>query len=271
VTASNEGVPETLGTTSGGGRPSVVAWEDRGYVVAYGASGGGVSLHFVPPLPEPPTYDGISGAVDDRTGQELGPIPGIVDLGSIGAPGGAPDHVALAIGAHEGGELALGIAWLSGCGEGGEGIVFRRVALTVAGDAPTGIAGTRDAARLGEAPDGEILGSPAVIYQRSGFVVEGFERGGAVAGASRTGGFVVAWATGLDTDGDGRPDARGRMLATRVAALDGAPVDAAERIDLTQGDAANAWEPHLFGADGFAYWNRAAGTIVAGELACPPR
>ncbi len=126
VTASNEGTPETLGRTIGGGAPAVRAWSERGYFVAHGDENGDIAIHFVPrqleppPRPAPPDvqyYNGFEGMPNDRTGRVTDPLAGVLHFAPMPVEGNA-DHLAIEVGRIlEGDNVELLLAWRQDCRE----------------------------------------------------------------------------------------------------------------------------------------------------------
>lgn len=283
VTATNEAVPQRLGQTGGGGRPGAAVLPGQGCFVGYGNEDGGLALHFVPVLPDPPEYDGFTCCVagdereecegepvcsgpEDRTGLETEPIGGVIDFEAIEAGAGGPvDHVAISLGTVDEGSVELGLAWLEGCGSGTEAIVFRRLVLDVDGGAPGEIVEVGPAERL--VRRGEGLGPPALAYWPEGFVNEGFARDGSREATDHDlGGWLAAWA---EESGEG---GTGRVIARRVLELDGHALDEQERIELTQmgvGAEVDARAPFLYTSESgvrFIYHDRANGVLVSGDV-----
>jgi hypothetical protein len=291
VTASNEGVPEVLGSTSGGGRPAVAALPGVGYFVGHGDADGALALHFVHAPPDPTDWNGYTCCVEDDTrdeceGQPWSPLcvgdtqftdrtgletvslessAAFVHFDAIDpAFGGPVDHVAVALGTVGAGSVEVGVAWREGCGAS---IVFRRLVFVLSGGIPTSIDEVGPAERLaGPASADQPLGPPSLVYVPSGFVVEGFTRdGSAPANSEDRGGWYVAWTEG--------PVGSGHIIARRVLELDGRALDRAERIDLTRLDLgpdadANAPSLHSTGSGaGFVYHDLGAAALVGGEIA----
>ncbi|MCA9604285.1 MAG: putative metal-binding motif-containing protein [Myxococcales bacterium] len=221
VSASNEGTPERLGRTTGGGRPGVAAWGSDGYVVGFGAPEGGVQLVYVAPPIAPPPYDRV-GAPDDRTGRETMPLT-FGDLGRFGS--GAADDVALAFGSIREGGIELGVTWREGCGTGAESIRFRQVFLT--NERTLDEARSFDARVLGATTD---AGPPAIAYAFSGLLATGVARpdGRPTGTSANDGGWLVAWQD--DEDLDPGPGDDGRVLYARVSEADGAALGEAVAV-----------------------------------------
>lgn len=268
VTGSNEGMPQTLGTTTGGGPPAMIALPDRGYLVGFGDEGGRLSLHYVPVAERPPEYDGYSCLspcdFEDRSDQITSPLSDMVQLATLENDGDT-DYVALAPGAASEGRLELGAAWLQGCGGDNSAIVVRRIIVeTTTGGEPSGVAEQGDVVIL-SLSGADIVGPPSIVYASRGFVTEGFERGGSGPATSETdGGWLVAW---VQREGGGN-----RLVARRVSELDGLPLDDSELIDLTTEGfepASDAPAPALTiqgDTIRYAYHDLAGQQILSGEL-----
>lgn len=123
VTASGSGVPERLPTRAAGvGPPATAAVAaPAGYVVAYGAEGGGIAVRFVPALGDPPGV--VASAPYPTPIAPLGgarstpPIPDLGDEQILAGGGGVSavvDHVVVATGAPSGDAAPLLMAWLEG-------------------------------------------------------------------------------------------------------------------------------------------------------------
>lgn len=195
ATASGGGVPERLGTrTSGVGAPAIAAVaEPAGYVVAYGAEGGGIAVRFVPAFGDPPGV--VTGAPYPTQIEALDATratPPLADVGDEeilpggGGAGALVDHVAVASGAPSGGAPLL-MAWLEGS------------ALW--------------AARLTLAPSGAITAAAPARLSPSATSPPGVAAG---CGAGCEG-WTVAWAE--------EGGARVLRLDVEGEALDTAPVD----------------------------------------------
>jgi hypothetical protein len=284
VTATGEATPEVLGTSRGGGRPGIAALPGAGYLVGYGGEDGELALHFVPAPADPPPYDGytccrgdddrdecrdvelVCWGSEDRTGLETGPIEGILGFEPV-APGfgGRVDHVSVSVGGVDEGSVELGVAWLERYGTSEASIVFRRLRLRARDGRPVAMDQVGPPERLaGPLSSDGRLGPPALAYVSSGVVVEDFERGGRRATESELGGWVVAWDEG--------PDGAGRVVGTRVLALDGRVLDEAERFELAgqEGSAgmdarAPALLPRSVGLT-FVVHDLAGGALVVGEM-----
>ncbi len=268
VSTSNEGVPQLLGQTRGGGAPALLALEDRGWLAAFGDSDGQLSLHFVPATLEPPAYNGVD-CVDsedtncpddtgDRTGLEVETITGVVNLATLdGGDAGDVDHIAMAFGSSNAGGQEVGLTWRAGCGNQ-ESILFRRIVLS--GSSPEGVSDEGAIVNLGPASGGDA-GSPAIAYSPGSFVTEGFERDGAgPATADTDGGWFVVWAES------------GRLVTRRIAELDGLALVEDEQIELASSSVAST-APALLVTNNslvFAYHDIDAREIRRGELSLGP-
>ncbi|MBN1608800.1 MAG: putative metal-binding motif-containing protein [Polyangiaceae bacterium] len=245
---ANDGIPQVLGQSSGGGRPVVQAIKSEGvplgYVVAYGASEGGLALHRLPLFDDPPAYE--RGQAQSRS-----TVP--IELGTktLLFSDHLVDHVALTQVGVEGDHLELGLAWVEGCGRSDAQILFARARYfwdshTFVGDKPLKVASAK---RLHE--------PPSLLHVDSGFVAPGFQRGGSTAASDRGGGFFVAW----------RDAAAGNELgAARVLELDSKLLDV-----TTLKEASDAVGLHLFYAGDsatFAFYEPASGKVRAGPLQC---
>ncbi len=233
VTGSNEALPQVVGRTAQGGRPGIGVWEGMGYLVGFGAPGGGVSLVFVERMAAPPAYD-RSGAADDRAGIET-PALNAVPLGTL-ATSAPADDVAIALGSIQEGGVFAGVTWREGACSGAESIRFRQVFLSTSGGVSIDEGRSFDAIALtaGATP---AAGPPAIVYQFRGMVAPGVERadGRPTATSQNDGGWIVAWSDASEPDPGPIDDAR--VLARRVSELDGLLLNDAELLVLsTPGD-----------------------------------
>ena len=216
VTGSNGGVPQVLGRTRGGGRPAVAALPGAGtgYAVAFPTEAGGLVLRHVRALSnDVPALD--SARFDEAGYPDSARATPSLNIGEPfevpRASAGRVDHVALAVGATRDGATDLGVSWQEGCGSDERSVWFAQVRLDAntsalaAGTPPVQLSVERGA------------DTPTIAYVHSGFARSGYSRDGASAGP--TGGWVVAW-----VDAGRLPN---RLLARRVLALDGRPVDEA--------------------------------------------
>jgi hypothetical protein len=228
VTASNEGTPQVLGTTTGGGRPGVGVWENTGYLVAFGTDGG-IGLSFVGVAEDPPAYD-RDGAPDDRTGLETGPLD-TTDLGTLPTEGPA-DDVAVAFGSIRSGGIEVGLTWREGCGSGSETVWFRQIFLAREGD-DVSVDEGRSFAPVQLTPEATpAAGPPAIAYTFLGMLEPGVERadGRPTGDRDTDGGWIVAWEDASMPD-MGPADDR-RILARRVSEADGALLSPEELLVL---------------------------------------
>ena len=266
TTTTWEAVPQTLGSTTGGGAPAVAALTDVGYLVAYGDGAGDLALYFVPAAQDPPEYDGFTCCIDgdtrpecdgidlicndhqrDRTGLETDAIGGIIALGNIDSTTGAPiDHVTISIGTITDDLVELGLVWREGCEDEDTSIVFRRVTLATVRGVPVEIDEVGFNELLASSvSESQPLGAPAVAYWPTGFVTAGFGRDGSrEATTGDLGGWYVAW---VEVVGGTE-----RVYVRRILELDGRALDDEERIELTQdeiGNQTSALALFLFSSD----------------------
>ncbi|MFK7987510.1 MAG: putative metal-binding motif-containing protein [Sandaracinaceae bacterium] len=211
VTGSNEGQPQVVGQTTGGGRPGVGVWDGVGYVVAWG-NDDAIELAFVETIATPPAYD-RDGEPDSRVGQETAALS-ITSLGSV-MVGGPADDVVVEVGSIRDGGIDLGVAWREGCGTGTEAVRFQQLFLTRSGsDFGLDAERAQDARPLASA---SVLDAPTIAYTFAGLIAEGIAReDGRPTGMSENdGGWVVAWA-------EGEIDASDRaVFAARLSEADG--------------------------------------------------
>jgi hypothetical protein len=216
VTASNEGLPQVIGQTAQGGRPGIAAWESTGYLVGFGAPGGGIHLVFVATMEgEWPAFS--PGAVDDRGGLETSPLA-ITDLGTIETDAPAND-VVLAVGSIVAGGVEVGVAWREGCDGNSQRIRFRQLFVTSDGSA-IDESKSFDAIELTPAPS-PSAGAPAIVFTFSGMLERGVDRAdGRPAGTDQNdGGWIVAWSDASNPDPGPADDSA--ILARRVSEADG--------------------------------------------------
>lgn len=264
VSASNEGQPQVVGSTTGGGRPGVAAWDGTGYLVAFGASGG-VELSFVAMPAAPPAYSRM-GDPTDRTGFETDALV-ISDVATL--PAGAVDDVVLAFGSIRTGGIDVGVAWREGCGTGAESIHFRQ--LRLANDFTLDESNSHPAVELAAT---SAAGPPAIAYAYDGFLEHDTERadGRPTGSAENDGGWVVAFEDASDMDPGPVEDRR--VLAQRISEADGAPLG--EAIALHAPGDRRRTRPALYtGTDGrvrFAFVELGGDTDAfrGGALTCLP-
>ncbi len=227
VTASDEARPQVVGRTSGGGAPGIGVWEGTGYLVGFGAPGGGVSLVFVDPMEAPAAYD-RTAAPDDRTGVETAPLT-ITDLGTIPTDSLA-DDVVVAFGSIQSGGIYAGVAWREGCG--GEGTIHFRQLFVAQGGGAVSIDESRSFEAIELSASATAVGPPAIVYQFSGMLEPGVARadGRPMATTQSDGGWIVAWADASEPDPGPTDDTR--VLARRVSELDGSLLSSDELLVL---------------------------------------
>jgi hypothetical protein len=230
--ASNEGIPESIGTTRGGAAPAVISWTGGGFIVGHGDDSGQQRLVWVPQQAAPPVNSGIDcttqAECSERTGVEIPALAGVAEIGVLEGSAGTVDGVTLSLVpalASGNGESVLGMAWWEGCNESGGEVFFRllRLGESVAGAPPTLLSTTAPVSV------GRSSSPPLLQHAADGFLAPGFERGGLTAsaeaesGAGTTGGFYVI----IHADQGPR--------AVRLAVLDGALVDEGEGGSLVLG------------------------------------
>jgi hypothetical protein len=188
VRGTNDGSPVVLGTTAGSGAPAVSALGDV-FSVAYGSVGGGLRVQVIPAFAVPDGSLDVSRMAFALTGPSTTAVDAVVT-----APGPSTAGV-----------VELGVAWKDGCAAEGA-LWFSRVSLDRTN--PQG-------SRASEPVRLSTAGShPALVYSPQPMVVPGARRGAVQVTAANAGGWLVAWSEGA------------RVLARRVAAADGVPVDA---------------------------------------------
>ncbi|HEY8427050.1 MAG TPA: putative metal-binding motif-containing protein, partial [Sandaracinaceae bacterium] len=234
VTASNEGLPQVVGRTTQGGRPGIGAWENTGYLVAFGAPDAGITLVFVAMMQRPPPYP-REGDPLDRSDIATPPLD-VIQLGTIDTNGPA-DDVAVAFGSIQAGGIYAGIVWREGCGSGNETVRFRQVFLAQSGGTVAlDEARSFDAIDLTPSPT-PAAGPPAIAYQFAGMIEPGVPRldGRPMASPQNDGGWIVAWSDASDPDPGPNDDSR--ILARRISELDGRLLSEDEVLVLSaQGD-----------------------------------
>ncbi|HEY3483783.1 MAG TPA: hypothetical protein VGK49_00305, partial [Ilumatobacteraceae bacterium] len=252
TSGTNDGIPQVIGQTSGGGRSIVLASDSEataGYFVAYGAASGGLALHFVPEFTFSPNdkYELATPhttAIRSTAPLELGESEVLFSDRDV-------DYVALTqVVADD--RIRLGVAWLEGaCGSDAK-LSFAEVSYSEDEGFKAGSELT--VATLSKPP----AGPPTLSYVDSGFVMPGYEspETGDLATTSSSGGFVVAWA-----DGD-------VLYARRILDLDRQLLDEAP-IELLEGD--GALSAQLFYAaeqTRFAAFEHDSSTLKVGEVSC---
>ena len=214
VTSSGNAIPERLGETMGGGAPALSAWMGRGWVVAFGNAAGNVQLLWIPSQPPPP----MSPSTD------LVPeLEGVTVLGEIPATGA--DHVVMAIGSERSSGLEIGLAWLEGCGTAAQRVVFRRARATLSGENLSAVEALGGPVEL-EASTSS-LGAPALAYSRANFLAPGTMRGDELVSDDNSGGWIAVWSSGVDANGDGRPN-DGPLFGARIAEVDNTALELAD-------------------------------------------
>ncbi len=228
VTASNEGLPQVVGQTVQGGPPGIAALEGTGYLVGFGAPGGGIRLVFVEDMARPPAFD-RDGAPESREGLETGALT-VLDLGTIPTPALA-DDVAMAFGTVRSGGLDLGVTWREGCGSGAETIHFRQLFLSRSGDT-IAIDESRSFAPIELTPQATAAGPPAIVASLQGMLARDVARddGRPTGTVDNDGGFIVAWADASGPDPGPTDDTR--IIARRISEADGMLLDADEVLVL---------------------------------------
>jgi len=254
---TNDGVPERVGSTTGGGRPALARYSAearQGYVLAYGCAEGGVALHFIPAFADPPEYV-FGDANTVRPTDGLAPPEAIV----VAESHSGADQVALSVSpGSDPDRVRVGIAWREGCEAGSVSVWM--VAGEYSPDSGSLVA--NDPVELTHT-GGTGSSGPAVVYVESGFVMPGFIRDERTADDVTTGGWVVAWVE--------ESDGASALRAVRVLALDGQPVD--EEPWLLQSRDAAIVVPGLYARSGgeqlgFAYYDEAGSEMVEGVALC---
>ncbi|HJL17890.1 MAG TPA: hypothetical protein RMH99_19650 [Sandaracinaceae bacterium LLY-WYZ-13_1] len=227
VTGSNDGVPQVVGATPGGGRPGIGVWEGTGYLVAFAAEGGGIALSFVDQAARPPAYDRDGAPDEARPTDTLS----ITDLGTIPTDG-SPDDVSVSFGSIRPGGIDVALAWREGCGSGSETVWFRQLFLTRdGGTVRLDEDQSFDAVPL-TAEATPAAGPPTLAYTFAGMLAPGVERadGRPTASDMDDGGWIVAWEDASMQD-MGPADDR-RILARRLSEIDGGLVSPDELLVL---------------------------------------
>jgi len=276
VTGTNDGHPESLGETNGGGAPAVVSIGALGWVVGYPQatpdSATPIALHFVgraefPAMYAPFSFDGTPAPAHARRATNALAY----DAPFVEVPAtGSADYVQVAVGAVRRGVYDLGVTWLEDCaGVPIESVWFSLVRFdprspsTATATAPTKISTPARG------------GFPTIVYAgaASPFVTPGWSRiaGGTPVADDERGGFVVAWAgTGFGNPSEG-------VSAVRVSEADGMPIDARPFALRPSGGATEAASVTLYatpsaasGTVSFGYWDQET-QIAGGRLICPAR
>ncbi|HEY6728495.1 MAG TPA: putative metal-binding motif-containing protein [Polyangiaceae bacterium] len=253
TSGTNDGVPQVIGQSAGGGRPVVLATDTEdgpGYLVAYGAAGGGLALHFVEEFP-----------FRDHNNEYVLATPHTTEIRAtapleIGAPrvlfeDRDIDHVALLeVGADDDG-LRLGFAWIEDACSSGRTLHFAEAGYEdgeFRADEPLTIT------KLSSPP----TAAPTLSYVEQGFVMPGYEspETGDRATATNNGGFVIAWADD------------GVLYARRILDLDQRLLDE-QPLQVHQGE--GLLTPLLFQAaeqTRFAVFDHESSKLQAGEVSC---
>lgn len=255
TSGTNDGIPQVIGQTSGGGRSVVLASDAEaapGYFVAYGAAGGGLALHFVPEFSFG-TNERYQLATPHTTAiRATAPLA----LGSsrVLFSDRDVDYVALTQVVSDD-HIRLGVAWVEGACRSETELSFAEVSYSWADDDGEFEAGdVLDVATLEQEP----AGPPTLSYVEAGFVMPGYEspESGDRATTSSGGGFVIAWA-----DGD-------ILYARRILDLDEQLLDEAP-IEVLEGD--GSLSAQLFYAaeqTRFAAFDHASSMLQVGEVSC---
>jgi hypothetical protein len=183
-----------------------------------------------------------------RDGAELGNLAsgfgGNIDELTI-APGTPDEH------------LRLGLAWTEPTGEGGEVIGFRMVQVSV----PEAALQDRGEVVRIEA-EGEVTGLQ-LLYRDRAFLRAGFTRGNDTVDDASDGGWFVVWREAAADSA--------RVVATRIAELDGRPVREGERI-VVSGDSASPIAPFAYEASDAVsrvlYVDESSRSVLRGPLSC---
>ena len=254
TSGTNDGVPQVLGQTAGGGRPVVLATaaeEAPGYVVAYGAASGGLALHFVDEFSFSPNDPYVLATPHTTEIRSTAPLAlGVAD---VLFEDHDVDQVALTeVVADD--HLRLGIAWIEGaCASDEAALKFAEVSFFWEG--PEFQAGhVLTVATLSNRPEGP----PTLAYAEQGFVMPGYESSDTSdrATSSNSGGFVVAWPEGE------------ALYARRILDLDGQLLDE-EPIEVHRGG--GPLTALLFNAaeqTRFAVFEHESSTLQVGEVSC---
>lgn len=252
TSATNDGVPQVLGQTGGGGRPVVLATEADeapGYIVAYGDAGGGLALHFVEQFSFAPNDPYELSTPHSTKIRSTAPL----DLGvsDVLFASHAVDHVALTQ-VVESDHLRLGVGWLEGACDSESSLHFAEVRYYWEARE------FRESEPLTILTDSEQLKAPpSLAYVAEGFVMPGYENAsGEKATSANSGGFLISWAEAPE------------LYARRILDLDGQLLEE-EPLGLYHGDGALAAQ--LFHAGEpirFAVFDHEESTLRVGEVAC---
>lgn len=221
---SGDGAPLTLGTTTVGTPPALVAPFEEGFLLAHSTEDGKIRLAYVEKQQAPPVNNGTECPDDDcesRTDLEVPQLSGVQDLLTtpVKSAAGPASGIRIAHQTLDGGEVALALSWVEGCvDEEGE----------VEG-APAFVKILRLRPREGDIPEvllngpvialGDSSAFPLSVPSRLPFLQPGLERNGVTAVEADQGGFFVIT----------RPN---RSAAIRISLFDGRPLIAGETIDV---------------------------------------
>lgn len=142
----------------------------EGYLLAHGNGDGEGSLHFIPNFEDPPPYvlDELSPTIESRSTAplDLDPGSGLATPAFVGASGGAADHVAIALGAHDrdADAQARGVLWQQGCGDAA--VELWSAALTCSEGIP-GSFGTAQPVRINAKGGSAVQPGAAIAYAAS--------------------------------------------------------------------------------------------------------
>lgn len=253
TTGTNDGLPQVIGQTAAGGRPVVLATDTeaaKGYIVAYGAAGGGLALHFIPEFSFSPNDRYVLATprtteIRSTAQLDLGVSDVLFDDREI-------DHVAVTEVATDD-LFRLGVAWIEEACSSEPSLHFAEVSYSWE-DREFQAGRALEVAKLSRAP----AGPPALSYAEAGFVLPGYEspETGDRATASNSGGFVIAWAD------DGVLYAR-RILDLDQRLLDEEPIELHQREGLLT--------PLLFYTaeqTRFAVFEHDSSMLQVGEVSC---
>jgi len=255
TSGTNDGIPQVIGQTAGGGRSVVLATNTQvapGYIVAYGAAGGGLALHFVPEFSFPPNDAYVlatphTTAIRSTAALDLGESDVLFSDHDV-------DHVALTqVATDDDDQLRLGVAWIEGACDP-ETTTLRFAEMSYSEEKGFKAGDVLTVAEL----DQEPAGPPTLSYVEAGFVMPGYEspETGDRASSSNSGGFVIAWA---DAD---------VLYARRILDLDARLLDEAP-IEVLDGD--GSLSAQLFYAaeqTRFAVFEHESSTLQVGEVSC---
>lgn len=252
TTGTNDGVPQVIGQTAGGGRPVVLATDAnaaRGYLVAYGAAGGGLALHFIKEFSFNPNEDYVLATPHTTEIRSTAPLE--LDAAQVLFEDRDVDHVALTEVAAGDNGLRLGLAWVEDACSSGRTLHFAEARYE---DGEFEVEEPLTVAELSSRP----TAAPTLSYVEQGFVLPDYEspETGDRATTSNSGGFVIAWAD------------EGVLYARRILDLDQRLLDE-EPIEVHQGE--GPLTPLLFHAaeqTRFAVFDHESSKLQVGEVSC---